>query len=70
MTSDFTFPIDGKISLTSEPHPYRVPKPAAKPRTPRKAVLAQQERVRQLNAQGHIAVVGRTGVSVFRRVDA
>jgi hypothetical protein len=71
MSTDVTIPLDGKLALTSEPHPYRVEKPTQRAVSRCTAAKqAQAERVRALNAQGHIAVVGRTGVSVFRRVDA
>jgi hypothetical protein len=66
MSHDITLPIDGKLTLTAEPHAYKVPKPPAKPLPPRKAALeAQDARLRQLNAQGGIAIRGKTGVTVF-----
>jgi hypothetical protein len=71
MSHDITLPIDGRLALTSEPHPYRVEKPAQRAVSRCTAAKqAQAERLRTLTAQGHIAVVGKTGVSVFRRVDA
>jgi hypothetical protein len=68
MSLDHTIPLDGKLVLNPEPHPYRVAKPAPKPApAPRKAAVeAQAERLRALNAQGHIAVVGKTGTTVFK----
>jgi hypothetical protein len=44
--------------------------PPEPPRRRRKeAIEAQQERLRTLNAQGHIAVVGKTGATVFKARD-
>ena len=66
MSTDITIPLDGKISLASEPHPYRVEKPTQKAVSrPTPGKRAQQERLRTLNARGHIAVVGKTGATVF-----
>jgi hypothetical protein len=65
MSHDITIPLDGKISLTSEPHPYRVPKPKpVSARTQNRE--AQAERRRELEAQGHIVKVGGTGATVFK----
>jgi hypothetical protein len=67
MTTDITLPLDGKLTLTAEPHAYKVPKPPAKPRAPRTTAAkeAQDARLRQLTAQGCIAIRGKQGVTVF-----
>ena len=70
MTTDIAIPLDGKISLTADPHPYRVPKSQAKPVAPRKAVLlAQAKRHRALIAAGCVVKVGQLGTTVFRGSD-
>jgi hypothetical protein len=66
MSHDIALPIDGKLTLTAEPHAYKVPKPTAKPLAPRKAALeAQAERHRALLAEGYVVRVGM-GTTVFR----
>jgi hypothetical protein len=66
MTSDIAIPLDGKLTLTADPHPYRVPKPPPKPPAPRKTALeAQARRHRALLADGLIVKVG-LGTTVFR----
>jgi hypothetical protein len=68
MSTDITIPLDGKISLTSEPHPYRIARAAPKPVTRRRAnIEAQAERLKALEARGHVVKIGKTGVTVFRR---
>jgi hypothetical protein len=65
MSHDIAIPLDGKLSLTAEPHAYKVPKPTAKPLAPRKAALeAQAERHRALLAEGYVVRVGM-GSTVF-----
>jgi hypothetical protein len=64
---DIAIPLDGKLTLTADPHPYRVQKPPQKPTAPRRAALqAQDARLRQLTAQGCIAIRGKTGVTVWK----
>jgi hypothetical protein len=64
--TDIAIPLDGKLTLTADPHPYRVPKPPPKPLAPRKAALeAQARRHRALMAEGNIVKVGM-GATVFR----
>jgi hypothetical protein len=65
--TDHTIPLDGKLVLTADAHQYRVPKPQPKPLAPRKAAIAAQDaRLRQLTAQGCIAIRGKTGATVFK----
>jgi hypothetical protein len=66
MTTDIAIPLDGKLALTAEPHAYKVPKPPAKPAPRKEAFAAQDARLRQLNAQGCIAIRGKTGATVFK----
>jgi hypothetical protein len=66
MTADIAIPLDGKLTLTAEPHAYKVPKPPAKPRAPRTTAAkeAQAERHRALLAEGYVVRVGM-GSTVF-----
>jgi hypothetical protein len=65
MTSDITPDLDGKITLATAPHPYRVPKPPPKLRGRKAALLAQAKRHCALIAEGNIVKVGM-GATVFR----
>jgi hypothetical protein len=66
MTTDIAIPLDGKLTLTADAHQYRVPKPAPKPLPRKEAIAAQDARLRQLTAQGCIAIRGKTGATVFK----
>jgi hypothetical protein len=71
MSTDIAIPLDGRIALDAEPDQYKVA-PAPKnhsqvPAAPRAAVKeAQDIRLRQLTAQGCIAIRGKTGATVFK----
>jgi hypothetical protein len=62
-------PLDGKLSLRSEPNQYKMHKPPAKPSKAKadpKATAAQEERHEALKRKGRIVRVGSNGASVFR----
>jgi hypothetical protein len=67
MTTDIAIPLDGKLTLTADPHPYRVAKPH-KPRKSRQVIPPEELQAQRREAvrNGAIYVKGKQGVTVFR----
>jgi hypothetical protein len=65
---DIIIPLDGKVSLRSEPHQYRMHTPAKPSRVKPdpKATAAQEERHEALKRKGRIVRVGSNGVTIFK----